>query len=462
MSNAVYDELIKTIGEEQYNDSGYALSTQTFKDDSSINYREYILRPEGVGVIAERFKADNDTLEFNYIPKGDTYIPNKIKFQMEGSFSAGAGATLVNEYNIAASLALLFKRGTHRIGSSQSEEIPCIGMGDYILKLNDYSVDFANTTGSLMGFYPNLDVADATAGTAVDVNSKRRQARFCRTGTTSGAPCKFSVTFTLPFALFNCDKYLTNVGWTLTLQRNGDKYIFEKSNAGTTQVPVLTINKLHMIIPVITPNLKVKMLYDEQAKKLFTLQTKRVYVINKNVGLLSGAGSYNETVANLPARPSKVYIAFQNPNREANLIAGANEHVSPSFFDHCNIKTIRLVINNSESIPELVPENDFEATDKTYSHQLAQLYECSGAMNNTEAGSIINYENFGTMYPIFGFKLNRNPKDVPELSSTACKIDLQVNCTSTPTFNPNMFMVCVFDTVISILGDSSVSKTLIG
>lgn len=452
------DTIVKSVGEEQNNDHSYNLQAPIFKDDSTIGYREYILRPEGVGDVSTRFNEPNTTIEFNYIPKGDIYNPSRIKFVMEVLVKMSANNIVADRINICSDITQVFQRGNMRIGSSPPEEIDRIGMANYILKLVGTSEDFAKSSGSLMGFYPNIYKTESlTAGTTIDENAARRQARAC----VPGAQCITRYEFTLPFALFNSKKYLSNVGWTLTLQRANNNCLFLKaSTAGeANNYPTLTINKLYMIIPVVTPNMKIKIEYDRQAKQLFTLQTKRIQTVFKSI---NPGTDFNETIANLPARPSKIYIAFQDPAAENAFDGAGAVHADPSVFSHANVTNINLVLNNSENVPELIPNCDFtSAANLNYAEQLGQLLECSGAMNNVDAGSIINYENYKSMYPIFGFNTSRNPQDIPELSNTPCKVDLRMRCSAAPGAR-NMFMVCVYDTILSILGDSSVSKTLMG
>lgn len=489
------DVIIQQVGAPQINDPGFNLQDAILKDDSTTNYREYILRPEGTGDVSARFNQPNDSLEFNFIPKGDIYNPSGIKFVMDVLVKPSAGNIAAEQFNICNDITQIFSRGAMRIGSSPPEEIEQIGMANYIMKLVGTSVDYANTSGSVMGFYPNLrNVRGITYttpaippvqndGTVADPNKYKVTTwpvpastnyaddnairRFERCAAVGQASFTATYEFTLPFALFNTKKYLSNVAWTLTLQRAPNKYLFEKLSTATTDnvYPVLEVTRLEMVIPVITPNMQVKFKYDELAKKLFTLQTQRVHTVCKTISFSSN--NYSETLANLPARPSKVYIAFQK-KRDLDVELGGAVHVNPSFFNHVNIQRIQLTLNNSENVPELLPECNFTDPDKIqYARQFCQLLNASGAMDNVEAGSIISYDNFGSMYPIFGFKLSRNQEDLPELSNTPCKVDLHIDFRAAPgpdalDKNYNIIMVCVYDTIISIMGDSNVSKNLMG
>lgn len=447
---------IAMLGREAYTDSKFDLTELPMYDSSTLETQEFELRPNGSADLENRFNSPNENIEFEYIGN-EAYDPSNIYFRMESYVRRSDGSNFLASDQLTAltgNICDVFSRLEFYIGSEKVEDLNFVGKADTVLKLLHTSAEWTRSSGSVMGWMPSL----TSATLATDTNGTARRDRTVPTAAAGVARKTQYFAFTLPISFFReNNKIVKNVSWRLRLFRNEDKYLFEKGDGADSGIPQLKITRLSCFIPTIKMSLARQLAYDQSIVSDYLLQYTGVYADKRQLGTQQDV---NEQLASFPSCPSKIFIMFQNVAREAALLAGATAHANPLHFDHLQVGSFELVVNGKKRIPFTSQNMDF--TTGNYAHIMRNTLACSGALTAFDAGSCLNYENFGAYYPIFGFDVkNSHSSNIPELNKTATKVDINIHFNTAPA-SPYMYIVALFDNVVSIKGNTNIARVIYG
>lgn len=462
-------DVVKLLGEPKFTDSAYDMTEVPVKDDSTIETQEFEVKPTGAGDLSTRFNDPNSQIEFEY-NGNDVYNPSGVYFKMEMTTSRTDGGVFVAGENpiFASNVAEVFSNGELYLGSELKEDLHFIGKIDSLLKLVYTGTEWTSSSGGLLGFYPNRWYNSSYNGANPQDIAVTRYPRYTPA---QGARTKTSyVVFTLPFGFLRENKkYMKNLAFKIRLFRAADGALFEKqANGGIANsgIPRLTINRISMFVPKITPNLQRQLSYDASIIGDYLLQYNTVYCERKLIS--NGLIEYNQQLSSLSSTPAKAFIFLQNVARDAAV--GVGDHPNPSAYDNCRITKMELTINNKRHIPFSSPVINFETGD--YVQVLRNTLKASGALTDYDSGSIISYENFKDVFPVFGFDLqNNDTSNIPELNKLATKVDINIQFDqSTPPggahggiqFDAYLFVVYVYNTVVSVKGNSNITNVIYG
>lgn len=442
---------IAMLGKEAYTDSKFDLTEMPMYDSSTLETQEFELRPNGSADLENRFNSPNENIEFEYIGN-EAYDPSNIYFRMESYVKRADNANFDaadQDTALTGNITDVFSRLEFYIGSEKIEDLNFVGKADTVMKLLHTSQEWTRSSGSVMGWMPSLTTPVVTTD-PIGIARRDRTVATAAAGTNR----KYQYfTFSLPISFFReNNKIVKNVSWRLRLFRNEDRYLFEK-NLGA--VPQLKVTRLSCMIPTVKMSLARQLAYDQSIVSDYLLQYTGVYADKRQLGTQQDV---NEQLASFPACPSKIFIMFQVAAREAALAAGA--HINPLNFDHLAVGSFELVVNGKKRIPFTSQVIDFPSGN--YAHVLRNTLACSGALTAFDSGSCLTYENFISMYPIFGFDIkNSHSSNIPELNKTATKVDLNIHFNLAP-LNPYMYIIALFDNVVSIKGNTNIARVIYG
>lgn len=472
----VETDKVKLAGEMQFeNDPGFQIDTPIVRDDSCLETQEYELKPVGITNLAERFLNSGDQIEFQYINNSDVYSPSNIYFKM--GITVTHTATANDHAILTGNIAEIFQRGELQIGS-ETERIDFIGKADTCLKMIYCGKDWTESTGSLAGFYPNMN-ADAST-VATDTMAARRVKRNSTSEAAGvGNDAKTSYyAFSLPFGLFQVKKYVKNISFTLRLFRESNNALFEHqtTDGEAATIPNLTINKISMFVPTLKVN-QIKLAeYDQTIMKDYLLQYNRVYVERRVIP--AGTTLFNQQISSLPALPSKAFIFFQDQDRTQKVLSAvtgaqaqaaghealnaAALHPNPMTMDNLNVVKFFLTINNRKYVPFNAP-SDSSFANGDYALLLKHTLTAAGSWSDYSGGSMLCYENY-PFYPILGFDLQANTtgNGLPELNKLATQVEANIQLSEATAKAYNMYIVYIFNTVMAVAGDTNVVRNVFG
>lgn len=467
-SNQLVDERIVALGKDAFNDDAYNLDDPIMKDSSTLSTEYYQIRTRNV-IDLTSLNAEGSVydIEMTGSAVNEALDISRIKFAMESTIGVVDGATNIHTDNLVVAthpilptpnILCCFKRIEVKCGAEFIEEIDNPGVVDTLLKLMYTSKDYIGAA-SLDGYYPNLKLT-----TVGDDNANARAKRYLPSpeNLTDGLflQGKRAYTiFTLPIFTRECKKIVKGLPLTFRFFRNNDNMMFEKLvKAGNLQNPVFKINALSMWYPVVRPSIAKQLEFEQRIAQPYFLQYTGVRM--ESLSMTTNSTEENRTLQTMEAKPKFVVIAFQLKTR--NDAVGDAAHPNPLIFDHMKINRIELTVDGAKRVPYAQIENDF--TVGKYDRQFSEFLHVSGAEHNYDGGSIVDYETFNSMYPLYCFDLRgSHSADIPEINKKQCKLDLFIKFGTIP--NPTTYtMHClyIYDNVLNINGTTGVVKKIMG
>jgi len=473
---AMQEDKLLLLGQDQYTDDGYNLEEMPFKDSSTLATEYFEIKTKNQTDLTSR-NEDGEMYEIEHLGSmGDIIDPRNVYFIMEACIRnevvADLTADTINSTNITSNVLKCFKN--LKLISSNGEiidDIDHIGIADSMSKLCFTSKDWQ--AGTAMGWYPNLksamsvfSVADRSAGNADprDENAILRHKRIFNLVTGGNRFTKSAYyVFQLPIFLRECQKYIKALPFTLQFTRGSDDHMFEVIQtvvaAGVTaaQKCRFTIKNLSMFIPVIRPTLQMSVDYERMVKNDYLLQYSGIQFERL---LCSNSSEINRTLKTLSSVPKFVIIGLQNINRTNPTIANV-AHPNPDIFDNMNVQRMEILVNGQKRVPYNQFENDW-SVDK-YHIQYMNFLKVSNSLHNYDGGSIVSYEMFKNMYPLFCFDLrSSHSANIPEPNKLACKLDLAIKFPASPGHEFYLNVLYIFDNVLMIKGLSGIVRKIYG
>ena len=336
--------------------------------------------------------------------KENWFIPSKAYIECRVSLTRNDGTAVQGADNagIQNNAIGLFKRWELMYDDEIIEAVDDADICNTIQSLVYFSKDYAESIASNQLWYP--DTADSSlreynivAGNQLfdrmeGVNLGHRKRR----NVTDAA--FFQTTLHLP--LLNVFGFLKSYSGvtrgmklSLRLTKNDDNRMLLCAGNNCTVV----FNWVSLWIPRVMPNVSIlKNLLQKlnnDASHLIPYVDAQIFRSNL---ITATANNQAFQIKVKRRRPIKCFIAFQNQNR----VTGDQTFVK-RIFDHVQLKKLRLVLNSTTQYPEREYIVEFSATRYDYARVYNELMRCGLKDHDIHAGSVVTYDNFPTLFPIF-------------------------------------------------------------
>jgi hypothetical protein len=206
----------------------------------------------------------------------------------------------------------------------------------------------------------------------------------------------------------------------LRLTRNDNQKLLLGS-AGT-----VVINKIIWWVPQVRPNPSVipKLEAKLSSQELHTVPFLDTQIYRGNL-MLQQASDQIFQIRTKRKRPVKVYVVFQTQAR----LEGDHTTVK-RVFDHINITKLRVVLNATTQYPEKeyvtlfggAPPPPPANIQDDYARVYSEYLRCALRDHDIEQGTIVTFDNFKTLFPVFCFDLSEKPEYFVEPESALLEV----------------------------------------
>lgn len=191
------------------------------------------------------------------------------------------------------------------------------------------------------------------------------------------------------------------------------------------------ITDISLWIPAVAPNLKI---INPLETSLASRQITNVYFTDlycwKSGTSFNQGNSKSVEVAVSSKKIIKVWIAFQNAARVNSIDQSYNKRV----FDDITVTNIQVRLNNN---PFPNYQHNFNSTISNYdgwNRAYVNLMDAGYKLNDTDEGSLLNLDQFKTLYPIFYFDLQAQPDELFMKTATQ-KLQIYWDCGAANNIN---------------------------
>ncbi len=108
------------------------------------------------------------------------------------------------------------------------------------------------------------------------------------------------------------------------------------------------------------------------------------------------------------------------------------------IFDHMNLSKIQVKVGNKK-VPDEAYSCDFSPTSLNYSRVYSSFLSAGYKNIDVDTGTVISYNDFAILYPIFHFDLTSQESSIFE-NSTAPEITVNYTLEGTPG---NYYVFCI-------------------
>ncbi|KAL6046002.1 hypothetical protein QOT17_022437 [Balamuthia mandrillaris] len=157
----------------------------------------------------------------------------------------------------------------------------------------------------------------------------------------------------------------------------------------------LVISELNLWVPQLLPDEGIRAKLEQQLidRKKKTVVDNDLYVTQYNGA--AGVARHHFLVSSNIRKPKHIFVVMQKNARHT-------QNHNKSIFDHMSMQTIRVTVNG-RPVPETAYEPNFEVANESYVQLYNSYLEASFHCNDSESGSIVTFEDFKNLYPIFVF-----------------------------------------------------------
>jgi hypothetical protein len=99
--------------------------------------------------------------------------------------------------------------------------------------------------------------------------------------------------------------------------------------------------------------------------------------------------------------PIKVFACFQLGDR-----IDGNQTFVKRTFDNVDVTSMRIVLNGTQQYPEREYNTAFGAANDDYARVYGEFLRCGLKDHDIDQGSIVSFDTFKSLYPIFCFDLS--------------------------------------------------------
>ena len=398
---------------ERVHSSMYDIFGKEFEDIStdSLQYLEYYdLDLNGPNAVSD-FRLEVKDIE-------NFFLLHKAYVECRFHITTGAGGNLVAENVALQNNAVgIFRRWELLFDDVVVEAVDDAGVCNTIQNLVYFSNNYSNSIAGTQLWYPDTtnaatinytvpgggsNVVQDLADT-VNLGHKRRQ-----------QICGLSRQVTVHIPLNNVfgfvkgyDKLIRGIKITLRLTRESDANALISVGANDFK---LVMDWASLWIPKVKPNVSV---LPSITSKLTNSGVHFIPFTDTQI-FRSGlqAQATNNAIFQVKTkrkRPIKVFIAFQKVDR----VTGDQLNIK-RIFDHVQLKKLRVVLNANDQYPEREYITSFldaaNSTGHDYARVYGELMRAGLRDHDIHDGSIVTFDSFRTLFPIFCIDMSNQPE----------------------------------------------------
>lgn len=275
--------------------------------------------------------------------------------------------------------------------------------------------------------------------------------------------------------IFESGKLLTNCSWSIKLYRDKNEMLYtagsEVAGNGTTATKwkwttdkgnmSFTLDELILCVPIKRPETNTLLrMKNAMAVNPVIYQFDTYRVNSVAIPANHTASDFSAVVAMWASTPKRVYIFIQSDMRQT-------EYANSASFDHCNISSMYITIDDNKRYPITPMPTDFAAKyvdDHIPTNVTEPILELRKAQFGTQQqyimGSQLTTANFNR-HPIWIFDTSKGMNQNPDPNRNACKITVHINGLKTYNNSYKLYIVGLVDKVVQIDGgNTNVAKNL--
>ena len=409
------------------------IAQKTLSDNSIQQYDYFEIRESNVNV---------QTLKkFEFISKdtGSWVLPSKAYIHLRCKIPniTNENVSLVNNgYNI-------FSSAEYEIEKAQIEKVDYLGISTTVQNLVDFSYDYSKNTATNMFWFPDTSekankVRFNYSGieTVLDTNTKlKKYAEQIKSNTDfnmghnersiltqSAKQVSLFLPLSRVFGFCKQDRVFIGMQHTFRFVLNDiNNMLFTDSNTNFT----VEINHISIFMPYAIPSIPVQVGLEKILAKDLNVEIQWNAAITYRSDLRDDK-DFNWRITTTQYNPVRAFIIFQESNKENN------QKYNNMIFDHMNVRNISITLNDRLKFPVEDYECDFNTNTLDYA-RIYQSFLSAGYKNiDCDSGTIVSYQDFMRLYPIFHIDLSRKPENLFENRST-CDINLKVKLDKIPS-----------------------------
>lgn len=388
----------------------------------------------------------NDDFRIEIKEKENYYFPHKSFLKVDFQLKQDNNADFANGDNVSLqnNAVGLFKRWILEIEDKEVETVDDAQICNTVQKLVYYSDEHSSSIASSELWYPDTTATSVNEYVIVNgnnlfsqgievVNSGHRKRQQLL-----NASKVFSVVLPLKhiFGLFKSYKGVTKaLKLGLRLDRNTNADLILNGVGGGADNGKVVLKSVKWYMPRVMPNASVLgMLVDQMTGG------KKVVVPFVDAQLYRSplfSEIPNNKLFQIRCKrqnPLKLFIAFQT---QAVYEAGNKQSVKRTF-SNIGLTRLRCVLNGTQQFPERELDCQFTATQKDYARAYEMFLQCGLKDHDADKGSIVKYDSFETLYPIFCIDMTKKlPKTI---SPDAALLDIYITATT-----QNFYAYCIVE-----------------
>jgi hypothetical protein len=251
------------------------------------------------------------------------------------------------------------------------------------------------------------------------------------------------------FDLFKSMKHVTKgIKLSLRLSRNSNDRVIFAANPS-----IVYISKVALWIPRIKPNVSVLSTLEAKLNSTKTYYTHYVDTqIFKSNLITDVADNKLFQIKIKRKRPVKCFVVFQNSYR----VTG-DQTFCKRVFDNISLLKLRVVLNATTQYPEREYSTRFSANNNDYARVYNEFLRCSLKDHNIDEGSIVTFENFKSLYPIFAIDMSEQAEY--NVNPESALLDVYFTTLAHPT-DYYMYVLVESERKLEMVGSNGMMKYL--
>lgn len=395
-------------------------------------------------------------------------LPSEAYIEVAGRVTKADGTAYAATDQVALvnnGIAALFKDMRYEINGQVIEQLnQNAAITSTILGLARYSENYGKTVGT--GFHWGKDTSDhadsnqnnsitvkdtqagAAEGTTVNVitgkNENYNQGFAIRHSLLFGGGNTGYFNGILPLSCVfgfcrDIRKVIYGVRHTIRLQRANDDEAIHRSATATNGK--ITLNRLSLWMPVVTPNLAWKTaLQSWMVNKNSLLAYYQCHQVDDRTSNVRDL-TWKLAVRSGIERPRHIFIAFQNQDRRNSQIH------TPMVFDNLGLTDIRVTLNS-----KVYPASNLSINfpERNYARAYKLLMDFEGHDQDVDSGTQISYSDFRSLFPIYHFDLEKQEEGMADSI-----VDIYVRATFSDAHEYRAYAIVLSDKYVKLESDGS-------
>lgn len=236
----------------------------------------------------------------------------------------------------------------------------------------------------------------------------------------------------------------------LTPDKEWNRLIHRVNGGGAGNDAQIKINKMHLWIPKVVPstemNLKLLKYLESGAETLYQFHQWSGHRLSVN-----NTDNFRWDITTIKSKPVAVIVAFQSDGKYTSQLQNGG------IFDHAQLNRLYVDVNGHK-----YPERDLEPTfaagqalaggdnfTREYMNLLQFAMKCD--TNNCIDGSVINYQSFKSLYPLFVVDVSKRDETIAD-NATSYRLEVDVKFTAGANFTGRCYAVVITEEMVSFKG----------